>query len=85
MGRAIVTLDNQSNITTKLRTYKATPGLWELIMLGKPTNYTTEDFNQYQDLVEDTQVIFNPLIQNKKDTPKSTSKYRHFKKLEKRL
>ena len=76
MGTEIVTLDNQSNITTSLKTYKSTRGLWELIMLGKPTNYTPEDFNEYENLVEDTQVIFHPLTQSGKDRPKSTAKYR---------
>ena len=27
---------------------KGTPGIWELIMKERPTNYTTEDFDNYK-------------------------------------
>ena len=76
MGNKTVTLDNKSNIIVNGKTYNASPGLWELIMLTTPANYTNEDFEKYQDLVEDTQVIFNPLTQTARDRPKSTAKYK---------
>ena len=79
-GTEIITLDNQSNITTSSKTYKGTQGLWELIMLGKPTHYTDENFNEYENLVEDTQVIWNPLIWSAKDRPKTTTKYQEILK-----
>ena len=76
MGVKTITLDNKSNITVENgSTFKASPGLWELIMLTKPSNYTPEEFEKYQDLVEETQVIFNPLTQRETDRPKSTAKY----------
>ena len=80
MGTEIITLDNQSNITTSSKTYKGTRGLWELIMLGKPTHYTAEDFNKYENLVEGTQVIWHPRIRSAKDRPKQTTKYQEILK-----
>ena len=77
MGEKTITLDNKSNITVENgKTFKASPGLWELIMLTKPSNYTPEEFEKYQDLVEETGVIFNPLTQRESDRPKSTAKYK---------
>ena len=73
-----VVLDTDSNITVKDQRFKGTPGLWQLIMLKKPRDYTTEDFEKYDDLVEATQVIFNPLITSKNDRPKKTVKYKEF-------
>ena len=68
MGEKTITLDNKSNITVENgSTFKASPGLWELIMLTKPANYTPEIFEKYQDLVEETQVIFNPLTHAETD------------------
>ena len=44
-------------------TLKGTPGIWELIMKKIPTNYTTEDFNNYGRLVIGTNILhrnYNP-------------------------
>ena len=76
MGREIVTLDDNSNITVNGVTYPGTPGLWELVMLARPTTYTNEDFSQYEDLVENTQVIFHPLKKSEREKPKTTIKYK---------
>ena len=82
MGEKTITLDDKSNITVENgSTFKASPGLWELIMLTKPAHYTQEDFEKYQDLVEETQVIFNPLTQKETDRPKSTAKWKILEKL----
>ena len=82
MGEKTITLDDKSNITVeKGSTFKASPGLWELIMLNKPTHFTEDDFEKYQDLVEETQVIFNPLTQKETDRPKSTAKWKILEKL----
>ena len=81
MGLKTITLDKKSNITVENgSTFKASPGLWELIMLTKPSNYTPEEFEKYQDLVEETGVIFNPLTQRESDRPKSTAKYKNILK-----
>lgn len=76
MGDSIVTIDKDSNIYVNDKKFKSSPGLWELIMLNKPTNYTVEDAIQYEDLVEATQAIFNPLTKKETDRPQQTAKYR---------
>ena len=76
MGSKIITIDNQSNITVDDTKFEGTPGLWELIMLTKPSNYTSKDMLEYENLVEKTQVIFNPLTKEKSDRPRGTAKYR---------
>ena len=76
MGSKIITIDNQSNITVDDTKFEGTPGLWELIMLTKPSNYTSKDMLEYENLVEKTQVIFNPLTKEKNDRPKATAKYK---------
>ena len=76
MGQEIVTLDNLSNRTVDGRTFQGTPGLWELVMLARLDKYTREDFSNYEDLVEKTQVIFNPLKKSAREKPKATIKYR---------
>ena len=43
--KPVVIKDN--NIIADDEEYKGTPGFWELIMLEKPKEYTTEDFNNY--------------------------------------
>ena len=74
MGDAFVEISD-NNIIVNGRQFKGTPGLWQLIMLNIPENYTKEDAIQYEDLVEATQVIFNPLTQKNTDKPESTKKY----------
>ena len=38
-------------------TLKGTSGIWELIMKERPTNYTTEDFDNYKRLVIGTNIF----------------------------
>ena len=75
MGSKNVDIDDQSNIHIDGDRFEGTPGLWELIMLKNPQNYTAEDMKLYEDIVEKTQVIFNPLTKKSTDKPKSTKKY----------
>ena len=44
--------------------------------VSKPMNYTKQDMLAYENLVEQTQVIFNPLTKGKRDKPKCTTKYK---------
>ena len=80
MGDSNVVIDTDSNIIVNDQRFKGTPGLWQLIMLNKPREFTKEDLARYDDLVETTQVIFNPLITGKNDKPKMTVKYKEFLK-----
>lgn len=76
MGSSIVDIDGDSNIYVNDQKFEGTSGLWELIMLNKPQNYTKEDVTRYEDLVESTQVIFKPLRKSPNDRPEATSKYK---------
>ena len=78
MGDATVTLDNKSNIYVDGDRFEGTPGLWELIMLNQPSEYTTEDLHRYEDLVEKTQLIYNPITRTENDRPETTLKYKNF-------
>ncbi len=80
MGDSKVVIDTDSNIIVRDQRFKGTPGLWQLIMLNKPRDFTKEDLARYDDLVETTQVIFNPYITTKHDKPKQTLKYQKFLK-----
>ena len=83
MGDKKVETDKDSNIIINGESFRGTPGLWNLIMLADPTDFTREDFTVYEEIVERTQVIFNPLTKKSSDKPKSTAKYRKIlKKLE---
>ena len=53
--KPVVIKDN--NIVVEDEEYKGTPGFWELIMLGKPKEYTDEDFNNYGRLLLKTNAI----------------------------
>ena len=54
-GNDIIVLDNDGNVD---KTYKGTPGLWELIALQKPKNYTDEDKVNYKNLLLKTNSIY---------------------------
>ena len=77
MGNALVNVDKNSNITVDGVEYGNSPGLWQLMMLNKPIkkDYTQKDADNYEDLVEATQVIFHPRVASKNDRPEQTSKF----------
>ena len=75
MGAEHVDIDESSNIYVKSEKFEATPGLWELIMLNAPERWTAKDMSRYEDLLEKTQAIFNPITTSKRDRPTTTSKY----------
>ena len=62
MGDKEVTVDRHSDIHVEGITYKATVGLWALVMLGSPKakDYTQDDFNTYTNLVRQTNILFIP-------------------------
>ena len=83
MGDKKVEMDKESNIIINGDSFPGTPGLWNLIMLADPADFTKDDFTNYEEIVDRTQVIFNPLKKKASDKPKSTAKYRKIlKKLE---
>ena len=81
MGDRVVDVDNNSNIYIDNISYKATTGLWALIMLATPrkTFYTANDLANYEDLVGRTRVINHPRGTESGITrPKTTYKWRQF-------
>ena len=53
--------------------YEGTPGLWELIMLDTPQNFTDEDFINYGELLIQTNAIAQ---KNNPNKPKSSRSYK---------
>ena len=80
MGEKNITIDKDSNVHIDDHTYKATPGLWELIMMRNPQNYTSSDLLEYEDIVFNTQVISHPFKKKTNQKPKLTTKYKNILK-----
>ena len=74
-GDKNITVDEQTNIHIEGDSIQGTPGLWKLIMLKVPQNYTKEDMQSYEDIVYKTDVIANPITKKSTDKPKLTVKY----------
>ena len=60
MGDKEITVDEDSNIHVDNTTYNSTPGLWSLIMLAAPKEFTNQYLDAYGDLVKRTDVIQHP-------------------------
>ena len=79
MGASNVILDKDSNITVDGKEYKGTSGLWHLIMdkqATKAMKLNPDDFNNYRELVLQTDVMNNPAPQSGRTNPKGTYKWR---------
>lgn len=81
LGNSDIGIDNQNNIFVNGKTYHYTPGLWNLLMLNKPDNYDSEDYNNYTELVKSINLIDNPQTLIPQGVPKMTSKYKFLVKL----
>ena len=74
MGDKTLNIIN-NDIIVDGKVYKGTPGLWNLIMLDKPQDFTEEDFTNYGNLLIQTNTIYqnnNPKI----NKPKSSRSYK---------
>ena len=60
LGVKTVMIDDQSNIYVDDHAYKGTPGLWRLIMVTHPMDFTDEDLKNYKDLMTITEAKTNP-------------------------
>ena len=61
--------------------YKGTLGLWSLILLNKPNNYTPDDMKEYKKLAKQTNLMTHPQNVTRKSRPTTTRKYKNiFKK-----
>lgn len=57
LGKSVIDFESQTgNIIINNKTYKGTKGLYELIFKKQPTNYTTEDKKNYQEILLSTNV-----------------------------
>ena len=56
-------------------TYNMNTGIWNLIMQNQPLDFSKEDFDIYQDIVRQTDVINHPLTKTSSDKPRRTRKY----------
>ena len=83
MGNKEITVDNQNNIWLDNGTdsYKGTFGLWKLIMLKAPDGYFDEDLDNYKRLIERTNALDMPNRTGPNNRPKTTTKWKFFKKI----
>ena len=78
MGDKEVRIDKDSNIHVDGITYEATAGLWALVMESTPKkdDYTTDDFNMYANLVQQTNIVLHPHNVTSRSRYKNTYKWR---------
>ena len=86
MGDKVIELSGNDIIVGDV-TYTGTLGLWALILLKKPTDYSEEDLKDYKKLVRQTNVEENPQNVNKsnghlKRLWKWTNVFKHMKEEE---
>ena len=84
LGDKEVVVDNDSNITVDGdKMYRATPGLWALIMLATPNDgsFNNDDIRQYIDLARRTNLIDNPHNVAQNSRVMLTKKYRMLEEL----
>ena len=56
LGNTQISILN-NNITVGDKEYKGTPGLWQLIIMRKPANYTEDDYNKYKEIMIKTNAL----------------------------
>jgi len=75
LGDTDIRIDVDSNIHISDTTYNYTPGLWNLLMLNKPEDYTDEDLATYREIVKITNLIDHPRIVSSTNRYRSTKKF----------
>ena len=78
IGNHKIDIDSKNNISLNGKNYEGTPGVWELLMLNKPENYSEEDLSNYREIATQTDLYNNPKMENSSQRPKTTSKYTKF-------
>lgn len=57
LGKSVVNFESKSgNIKINDKTYNGTNGLYELLFMKQPENYTADDIKNYQDILKSTNV-----------------------------
>ena len=79
MGITIVQITKDDDILTEGVKFQGTTGLWSLIMFKKPKegNYSLKDLEEYQRLVEMTNVMSLPNNLRRNSNVKGTYKWKH--------
>ena len=78
LGNQDIDIDKQNNISVKDKTYEGTPGLWELLMLNKPENFTEENLSNYREIAAETELSKYPKTIAPNQKPRSTYKYQNY-------
>ena len=60
LGTKAVMMDEKSNIYVDDHTYEGTPGLWRLIMVTHPSEFSENDLKNYKELMNRTEAKTNP-------------------------
>ena len=81
IGETGIQIDEDNNILVNDTSYKGTSGLWELLMLNKPLNYSETDIGNYEKIVNVTDLRNNPHLTGLGGKPKLTNKYKFLTKL----
>ena len=76
LGNSEIVIDDKNNIHVKDQIFDYSTGLWDLLMLNKPSEgeYTDEDLLRYLELIKLVDLINNP--REIKGNPKGTLKYK---------
>ena len=77
LGDKQIELDG-NNIIIDADQYHGTPGLWRLIMLNDPKDYTEDEFHIYETIAKQTNMILHP-ISKRRGQPSKTKKYQILK------
>ena len=78
LGNQDIGVDKQNNISVNDKTYEGTPGLWELLMLNKPENFSDEDLSNYHDIATETELSKHPQTTAPGQKPRGTYKYKNY-------
>ena len=75
LGDAVIQIDDKNNIHINNRKFKTTQGLWDLIMLNKPKEYTNADLEEYR-VINDMSNLRNNPRRTAKGSHKNTKKFK---------
>ena len=81
LGNSDIQIDEKNTIHVHGRQYMYTNGLWNLLMLNKPENYTPEDLTNYKELIKIVNLIDNPREIGLNGKPYGTVKSKFLRKI----
>lgn len=78
IGDQTIDVDDKNNISVNGKSYEGTPGLWELLMLNKPENFSDEDLRDYEEIASTTHLPNHAKKLTDNQKPKNTYKYKNY-------